>query len=455
MASGYEDATEDVRSLVASTLDAANKRDRAFVAGASQALTEWTTTYQQAMSQGETGSIPEQLARWDWVREAGIALSRTVTSLTSDHKESSAPGEIFQRLLPDCFQRVRVQTEATFSQLHASLPTLLCRFVTPDQAGQIFSSIFTCMCNYNTEICRMAMAQTVVPVYTIPNTYRVQQSLWESLCRTIPGIARNSPDQPRPTQQSGNPPVGAVPLGTGSSRDPGATAAREDSQLASTPQTAHQRSSSQEKQHGEVPVGIPLAGSVMASTPLRATPVTGRRVSGGKINVSKVDAQHLLWKMEDRQEMARKRAKAEVSDRSSSQGKISGSGLPYGLPVTLPGLAAEGSSAKTLDLPPAAPKQGKRGHADDDEITEIPVKDEPVEPPKKKKKKKDKDRSKGEVPDPVIPDDGVCPGTSSAKPEEAAKPKPATGPSRDPDEEAEEPKKKKKKKKQKKQKKQV
>ena len=325
----------------------------------------------------------------------------------------------------------------------------------------------------------MAMAQTVVPVYTIPNTYWVQQSLWESLCRTIPGIARNSPDQPRPAQQSSNPPVGAVPLGAGGSGDPGATATREDSQSASTSQTTRRRSSSREKQHGEVPVGIPPAGSVMvarsefqknlpvinltdndnpsvtrpqeASTPLKATPVTGRRVSGGKINVSKVDAQHLLWKMEDHQEMARRRAEAEVSDRSSSRGKISGSGLPYGLPVTLPGLAVEGSSAKTLDPPPAAPKQGKRSHADDDEITEIPVEDEPVEPPKKKKKKKDKGRSKEEVPDPVIPDDGVRPGTSSAKPEEAVKPKPATGPSGDPDEEAEQPKKKKKKKKQKKQ----
>ena len=35
------------------------------------------------------------------------------------------------------------------------------------------------MCNYNTEMCGMAMAQAVVPVYTIPNTYRVQQSLEE------------------------------------------------------------------------------------------------------------------------------------------------------------------------------------------------------------------------------------------------------------------------------------
>ena len=35
MASGYEAATEDVRSLVASTLDVATPRDRTFVAGAS------------------------------------------------------------------------------------------------------------------------------------------------------------------------------------------------------------------------------------------------------------------------------------------------------------------------------------------------------------------------------------------------------------------------------------
>ena len=62
MANGYEDATEDIRSLVASTLDAATQQDRAFVAGASQALAEWTTTYQHAMSQGKTGMIPQQLA---------------------------------------------------------------------------------------------------------------------------------------------------------------------------------------------------------------------------------------------------------------------------------------------------------------------------------------------------------------------------------------------------------
>ena len=45
MASGYEAATEDVRSLVASTLDMATQQDRTFVAGASQALADWTAKY--------------------------------------------------------------------------------------------------------------------------------------------------------------------------------------------------------------------------------------------------------------------------------------------------------------------------------------------------------------------------------------------------------------------------
>ena len=40
MASGYEAATEDVRSLVASTLDVVTQWDRTFIAGASQALAD-------------------------------------------------------------------------------------------------------------------------------------------------------------------------------------------------------------------------------------------------------------------------------------------------------------------------------------------------------------------------------------------------------------------------------
>ena len=192
LASGYEVVTEDIRSLVASTLDVATQRDRTFVAGASQALADWTATYQHAMSQGENQLMQDQLARWDRVREAGIALSCHITTLTTEHEQSTASGEIFRTLIPACFQCIRVRTEATFSEVNATLPSLLCRFVAPDQAGQIMASIFTCLCNYNTEICGMDMAQTVVPVYTIPNTYYVQQSLWESLCRIIPGIAHTS-----------------------------------------------------------------------------------------------------------------------------------------------------------------------------------------------------------------------------------------------------------------------
>ena len=44
---------EDIRSLVASTLDVATQHDSAFVAGASQALANWMEKYQLAMSQGE------------------------------------------------------------------------------------------------------------------------------------------------------------------------------------------------------------------------------------------------------------------------------------------------------------------------------------------------------------------------------------------------------------------
>ena len=123
----------------------------------------------------------DQLACWDRVREARIALSHHITTLTTEHGQSKVSAEIFWTLIPACFQSVWVQTEATFSEVKATLPSLLCRSVAPDQARQIMASIFTCLCNDNTEICGMAMAQTIVPVYTIPNTYRVQQSLWESL----------------------------------------------------------------------------------------------------------------------------------------------------------------------------------------------------------------------------------------------------------------------------------
>ena len=158
MVNGYEAATEDIQALVASTLDEATQRDRAFVARASQALTNWTEKYQQAMSQGENQSLHDQLARWDQVWKAGITLSQKITSLTTNYEPGTASSEIFQALLPDYFCCIQARTEATFHEIHATLPTLLCRFVAPDQGGQMLSAIFTCMCNYNTEICGMAMA---------------------------------------------------------------------------------------------------------------------------------------------------------------------------------------------------------------------------------------------------------------------------------------------------------
>ena len=142
----------------------ATQRDRAFIAGASQALANWTEKYQQAMSEGENQSLHDQLARWDQVRKAGITLSENITSLTTDYEPGTASSEIFWALFPDCFSRIRARTEATFHELHATLPILLCWFVTPDQAGHLLSAIFNCMCNYNTEMCGMAMAQAVVPV---------------------------------------------------------------------------------------------------------------------------------------------------------------------------------------------------------------------------------------------------------------------------------------------------
>ena len=64
MASGYEAATEDVCSLVASTLDVATQWDRNFFAGASKALADWTAKYLHAMSQGENQPMHDQLACW-------------------------------------------------------------------------------------------------------------------------------------------------------------------------------------------------------------------------------------------------------------------------------------------------------------------------------------------------------------------------------------------------------
>ena len=205
--------------------------------------------------------------------------------------------------MPDCFCRIRARTEATFHELHATLPTLLCQFVAPDQAGQMLSAIFTCMCNYNTEICGMAMAQAVVPVYAIPNTYWVQQSLWEGICQIIPGVARTSASELHSFEPAAphNTPVEQVITGpvAGNTRVSSST---------------HKKNATKGACQTEIPLGIPPAGSVWVakevfqhiptvnfvddgdpprtkplktSTPIKATPEVNRSHSRKKLDISK------------------------------------------------------------------------------------------------------------------------------------------------------------------------
>ena len=453
MASSYEVATEDVRSLVASTLDVATQQDHTFVAGASQALADWTAKYQHAMSQGENQSMHDQLACWDRVQEAGIALSCHITTLTTEHGQSTASAEIFRTLIPACFQCVRVRTQATFSEVNATLPSLLCRFVAPDQAGQIMASIFTCLCNYNTEICGMAMAQTVVPVYTIPNTYYVQQSLWESLCRIIPGITRTDgselhsfePVNPR------NTPVGQSDMAPGavSSGDPGTgIVGLGNPQNVAVSLPTCEKDVVQEARLAGLPDGIPPVGSHWAvfkqhiptvnladngdppdaslpetSTPIKATPESGKRHSKKKLNVSKIQATHLLFDMQDQQEKAWRSVELEnqvvIPDRTSGKGRGSGGELPHGLPATLPDWPGNDRiPTGPTDPTPEAPRwDNKCPHDDGDEITEVPDEDKLAGSPKKKKKKKNKD-PKDAVPTRKGEDDAACPSTLMVEPED-------------------------------------
>ena len=322
---------EDIRALVAATLDVATQHGHAFIAGASQALTNWTEKYQQAMSQGENQSLHDQVAHWDQVRKAGITLSQKITSLTTNYEPSTVSSEIFRTLLPECFHCIWVQTEAMFNELNANLPTLLCRFVAPNQAGQMLSAIFTCMCNYNTKICRMATAQTVVPIYTIPNTYRVQQSLWESICLIIPDIACTSGSKLRsfepaapcntPVEEAITEPAARNPrvpeLGTAKSNDPQGSAGSS---------STRKKNATQEVRQTGVPLGIPPVGSVWVakeafqhipivnladdrdppstmpqktSMPIKTTPAADRSHSGKKLDISKIKGAHPLFKMQD------------------------------------------------------------------------------------------------------------------------------------------------------------
>ena len=484
MASGYEAATEDIRSLVASTLDIATQQDRTFVAGASQALADWTAKYQHAMSQGENQSMHDQLARWDRVREAGIALSRHITTLTTEHEQSTVSGEIFRTLIPACFQRIRVRTKATFSEVNTTLPSLLCRFVAPHQAGQIMASIFTCLCNYNTEICGMALAQTVVPVYTIPNTYWVQQSLWESLCRIIPGIARTSGSELRSFEPIAlrDIPVGHSDTAPGSGRSGSAgtgTVGLGNPQNVAVSLSTGEKDVTQGICPAGLPDGIPLVGSKWAlfppfiptvnlandrnppdanlpetSTPIKATLESGKCHSKKKLNLSKIEVTHLIFDLGDQQEKAQKSVKSEgqaaVPDRTSSEERGSSRELPHGLPATLPDRPGK-------DKMPTVPKDptlealkwdNKRPHDDDDEIMEVPDEDKLAKPPKKKQKKKKNKDSKEAAPTWKDGDDGAGPSTSMVEPEDVVdEARPVLASTKVPAEETKAPKKKKKQKK--------
>ena len=173
----------------------------------------------------------------------------------------------------------------------------------------------TCMCNYNTEICGMAMAQAVVPVYTIPNTYRVQQSLWEGICRIIPGIAHTSESELRAFEH-------AVPRNTPVEQAITVPAASNSAVSSST----CKKNAAQQACQTKIPLKIPLARSVWVpkevfrhiptvnlmdnrdppgtrpqktSTPIKTTPAADRSHSRKKLDISKIKGAHLLFEMQD------------------------------------------------------------------------------------------------------------------------------------------------------------
>ena len=144
----------------------------------------------------------------------------------------------------------------------------------------------------------------------VPNTYRVQQSLWEGICRIIPGITRNSRSWLRSFKPAAphNTPVEQV-----------ATVPAVSSTRVSS--STHKNTAKEARQTG-VPLRIPLAGSVWVakeafqqhiptvnlvdddpanarppktSTPIKATPEVDRSHSGKKLDISKIKGAHLLF----------------------------------------------------------------------------------------------------------------------------------------------------------------
>ena len=333
----------------------------------------------------------------------------------------------------------------------------------------------------------MAMAQTVVPVYTIPNTYRVQQSLWEGICRIIPGIARTSRSELHSFEPAAlcNTPVEqaiTVPAASNSGVPEVGTAKSNDPQSSTASSSTCRKNAAQEVCQTGVLFGIPLAGSVWVpkevfphiptvnlmddgdppgtrpqktSTPIKAAPAADRSHPGKKLDISKTKGAHLLFEMQDQQEKAwgresEAKGQAATSHRVAGEEHGSGGELPPRLLARLPKLPdGDGTLTKPSNPAPEASSQCKKHPLDaDDEVVELLDHDEAAGPPKKKKKKKNKskDRSKDKTPLPEAQDDGACANNSTVEPKVAAKePVPVSAISRTPAEGTKVPKKKKKK----------
>ena len=284
------------------------------------------------------------------------------------------------------------------------------------------------------------MAQAIVPVYSIPNIYRVQQSLWEGIWQIIPGVARTSGSE----LCSFKP---AAPHNTPVEQVTTVPAAGNTGVSSSTPK----KNSAKGAHQTEIPLGIPPARSVWiakeafqhiltvnladdgdppsakpqkTSTPIKAAPEVDRSHSGKKLDISKIKGAHLLFKMQDQHEKARGR-ESEAKGRAMTSHQVAGgelgSGveLPPGLLAKLPKLPEDGTLTKPSNPAPEASNQGKKRPLDaDDEVIELDH-EEVTGPPKKKKKKKNKskDKSKDETPAPEAQDDGAHGDNSVAEPE--------------------------------------
>ena len=281
-------------------------------------------------------------------------------------------------------------------------------------------------------------------------------NLWESLCRIIPGITRTSESELHsfePTTPH-NVPVGKYDTapGTRSSGGPGTgTVGLGNLQNVAVSLSTCEKDITQGIRPTGLLDGIPLVGSKWVlfqqyvptvnladdgdppdanppetSTPIKATPESGKRHSKKKLNISKIEATHLLFNMQDRQEKAWRSVKSEdqtaVPNRTSGKGCGSGGELPHGLPATLPDRPGkDGMPTIPMDPTPEAPKwDNKRPHDDDDEITEVLDEDKPAKPPKKKKKKNKNKDPKEAVPTQKGEDDGTGPSTSMVEPEDVA-----------------------------------